>query len=86
MRTSVGHVTWPIIKDKVTDVITVTEEEIITAMRLLWERMKLLIEPSAAVGVAAILSERFRALPNLRNVAVVLCGGNVDLDNLPWKK
>ena len=43
-------------------------------------------EVSAAVGVAAILSERFRALPNLRNVAVVLCGGNVDLDNLPWKK
>ncbi|XP_058973239.2 serine racemase-like isoform X2 [Pocillopora verrucosa] len=86
LRTSVGHVTWPIIKDKVTDVITVTEEEIVTAMRVLWERMKLLIEPSAAVGVAAILSERFRALPNLRNVAVVLCGGNVDLDNLPWKK
>lgn len=86
LRTSIGHVTWPIIKDNVTDVITVTEGEIIAAMRILWERMKLLIEPSAAVGVAAVLSERFKALPNLNNVAVVLCGGNVDLDNLPWKK
>ena len=71
-----------------TDVITVTEEEIISAMRLVWERMKLLIEASAAVGVAAVLSEKFKALPtqDLKNVGVILCGGNVDLDNLPWKK
>jgi len=71
-----------------TDVITVTEEEIISAMRLVWERMKLLIEPSAAVGVAAVLTERFQEIPaqDLKNVAVILCGGNVDLDNLPWKK
>jgi len=86
LRTSVGHITWPIIRDNVTDVITVTEEEIISAMRVVWERMKLLIEPSAAVGVAAVFSERFKALPGLQNVGVVLCGGNVDLDNLPWKK
>ncbi|KAJ7374018.1 hypothetical protein OS493_009347 [Desmophyllum pertusum] len=86
LRTSVGHITWPIIRDNVTDVITVTEEEIISAMRVVWERMKLLIEPSAAVGVAAVLSERFKAIPDLKNVAVILCGGNVDLDNLPWKK
>ena len=81
-----GHITWPIIRDNVTDVITVTEEEIISAMRVVWERMKLLIEPSAAVGVAVVLSERFKGLPGLHNVGVVLCGGNVDLDNLPWKK
>ena len=43
---------------------------------------------SAAVGVAAVLSEKFQALPaqDLKNVGVILCGGNVDLDNLPWKK
>ena len=88
LRTSVGHLTWPIIRDNLTDVITVTEEEIISAMRLVWERMKLLIEPSAAVGVAAVLTEKFQEIPeqDLKNVAVILCGGNVDLDNLPWKK
>ena len=71
-----------------TDVITVTEEEIISAMRLVWERMKLMIEPSAAVGVAAVLSEKFKSLlvHEIKNVGVILCGGNVDLDNLPWKK
>ena len=82
-----GHLTWPIIRDNLADVITVTEEEIISAMRLVWERMKLLIEPSAAVGVAAVLTKKFQALPaqDVKNVAVILCGGNVDLDNLPWK-
>ena len=50
--------------------------------------MKLMIESSAAVGVAAVLSEKFQALPaqDLKNVGIILCGGNVDLDNLPWKK
>ena len=83
-----GHLTWPVIRDSVTDVITVTEEEIISAMRLVWERMKLLIEPSAAVGVAAVLCEKFKSLPahEIKNVGVILCGGNVDLDNLPWKQ
>ena len=71
-----------------TDVITITEQEIISAWRLVWERMKLMIESSAAVGVAAVLSEKFQALPgqDLKNVGIILCGGNVDLENLPWKK
>ena len=88
LRIGLGKRTWPIIRDNVTDVITVTEEEIISAMRLVWERMKLMIESSAAVGVAAVLSEKFKALPaqDLKNVGVIFCGGNVDLDNLPWKK
>jgi len=88
LRSCLGHKTWPIIRDNVTDVITVTEEEIISAMRLVWERMKLMIEPSAAVGVAAVLSEKFKSLPahEIKNVGVILCGGNVDLDNLPWEK
>jgi threonine dehydratase len=53
-------------------------------MRLVWERMKLVIEPSAAVAVAAVLGDEFRALDGLRRVGVILSGGNVDLDRLPW--
>jgi threonine dehydratase len=52
-------------------------------MRLVWERMKLLIEPSAAVGVAVVLGDEFRAIDRQR-VGVVLCGGNVQLDKLYW--
>ncbi|OXB73396.1 UNVERIFIED_CONTAM: hypothetical protein H355_017050 [Colinus virginianus] len=55
------------------------------ATRLVWERMKLLIEPTAGVGVAAVLSEQFQAVPReVENVCIVLCGGNVDLSSLTW--
>lgn len=55
------------------------------ATRLVWERMKLLIEPTAGVGVAAVLSEQFQAVPrDVENVCIVLCGGNVDLGSLTW--
>ena len=63
--------------------LTASEEEIIAAMRLAWERAKLLIEPSAAVAVAVALSDGFKEL-GARRVAVVLSGGNVNLDRLPW--
>ncbi|XP_059811233.1 serine racemase isoform X4 [Hypanus sabinus] len=85
VKTSIGANTWPIIRDLVDDVFTVSEEEIQRATRLIWERAKLVIEPTAGLGVAAVLSRRFRDLPgSLRNVCVVLCGGNVDLDSLEW--
>ena len=84
MRTSLGRLTWPIVRDRVDGIFTVSEAEIVAAMRLVWERMKLVIEPSAAVGVAVILGDEFRALPGLPHVGVVLCGGNVSLDALPW--
>ena len=84
LLTGLGELTWPVIRDQVEQVITVREDEILAAMRLAWERGKFLIEPSAAVAVAAVLSEAFRALPGLRRVGVVLSGGNVDLDHLPW--
>jgi threonine dehydratase/serine racemase len=79
----VGELTWPIIRDRVDRVFTVSEEQIVAAMRLVWERMKLLIEPSAAVGVAVVLGDEFRAIDRQR-VGVVLCGGNVQLDKLYW--
>jgi len=86
LKTSLGFLTWPIIRDNIEEVITVSENEIISAMRLVWERMKLVIEPSAAVGVAAVLSKTFSEKEDLTKVAVILCGGNVNLDNLPWCK
>ncbi len=84
LLTSMGDLTWPIVRDLVDGVLTVKEEEIVAAMRLLWERAKLLVEPSAAVPFAAVLAEPFRSLPGMHHVAVVLSGGNVDLDALPW--
>jgi threonine dehydratase len=84
LLTSLGELTWPIIRDQVERVFTVTEDQIRTAMRLVWERMKLVIEPSAAVGVAVVLSDEFQALAGVRKVGVVLCGGNVSLDRLYW--
>jgi threonine dehydratase/serine racemase len=84
LLTSLGELTWPIIRDYVEHVVTVSEEEIVAAMRLAWERAKLLIEPSAAVAVAAVLSDTFRATEGIDRVGVVLSGGNVDLDRLPW--
>jgi threonine dehydratase/serine racemase len=84
LLTSLGDRTWPIIRDHVERVITVEEEEIVWTMRLAWERAKLLIEPSAAVAVAVALSDEFRTMEGLERVGIVLSGGNVDLDNLPW--
>jgi threonine dehydratase/serine racemase len=84
LLTSMGELTWPIIRDYVERVVTVSEEEIIAAMRLAWERAKLLIEPSAAVAVAAVLSDTFSATEGIDRVGVVLSGGNVDLNRLPW--
>jgi threonine dehydratase/serine racemase len=84
LLTSLGDLTWPVIRDQVEQVVTVSEEEIVAAMRLAWERAKLLIEPSAAVAVAVVLSDPFRALAGLERVGVVLSGGNVNLDQLPW--
>ncbi|MEO1172554.1 MAG: pyridoxal-phosphate dependent enzyme [Myxococcota bacterium] len=84
LRTSVGELTWPIIKQHVERVVTVSEDAIIQNTRAVWERCKLLIEPSAAVGVAAAQTEEVREL-GLERVAVILCGGNVDLDRLPWQ-
>ena len=83
LLTSLGDLTWPVLRDLV-QVITVSETEIVHSMRLFWERAKLLIEPSAAVAVAVIFSDAFRALPGLPHVGVILSGGNANLDQLPW--
>jgi len=79
-----GKLTWPIVSKLVEKVITVREDEIKTAMRLLWERMKVVVEPSGAVPFAAVLTEEFKAIHNLKNVGVLISGGNVDLDVFKW--
>jgi threonine dehydratase/serine racemase len=84
LLTSLGELTWPVVRDQVEKVFTVREEEIVSAMRLAWERAKLLIEPSSAVALAAVLTDEFRALSGLSRVGLVLSGGNVNLDSLPW--
>ena len=84
LLTSLGDLTWPIIRDHVEAVVTVDDDAIVAAMRLLWERAKLIVEPSGAVGVAAVLGNHFQSLDDLEQVGVVLTGGNVNLDQLPW--
>jgi threonine dehydratase len=84
LMTSLGQLTWPVVRDRVDGVFTVTEDQIRSAMRLVWERMKLVIEPSAAVGVAVVLSDEFKTHEIGQSVGVVLCGGNVSLDKLYW--
>ena len=84
LRTSLGELTFPIIQEHVDEVLTVSDEAIIEAMRLVWERAKIVVEPSAVVGVAAVLDETFRKRNGLERVGIVLTGGNVDLQQLPW--
>jgi threonine dehydratase/serine racemase len=86
LLTSLGQLTWPVIRDQVERIITVSEDQIVTAMRLAWERAKLLIEPSSAVAVAVVLSEEFRTIPGAARVGVIVSGGNVNLDCLPWQQ
>lgn len=82
LRTSLGELTFPIIQKHVTGILTVSEEAIISSMRLVWERMKIIIEPSAAVPLAAVIS--YKDIFVGSKTGLILSGGNVDLDSLPW--
>ena len=82
LRTNIGVSTFPIIRHYVDDIVTVSEEAIVAAMRAIWETMKIIIEPSAAVPYAAIMEQKIEI--NRKRVGVILTGGNVDLDALPW--
>ena len=84
LLTSLGELTWPVVHNLVEAVITAEDPLIIDAMRLTWQRAKLMIEPSAAVAVAVALSDELRSQAGLERVGVNLSGGNVDLDRLPW--
>lgn len=82
LRTSLGDKTFPLIQRFVDDILLVAEEEIVSAMRLIWERMKIIIEPSSAVPFAAVL--RNGDLFRHKKVGLILSGGNVDVENLPF--
>lgn len=82
LKVPLKDLTWHFVSNHVTDILTASEQEIIDAMKLTWERMKIVIEPSCAVPLATILKnpDVFRG----KRVGVIITGGNVDLDKLPW--
>ena len=82
LKVPLKDLTWHFVQRHVSAILTATEREIVDAMRLTWARMKIVIEPSCAVPLAVILSNRERFAG--RRVGVVITGGNVDLDRLPW--
>jgi threonine dehydratase len=84
LKVPLKELTWHFVQRGVADVLTVPEAAIVEAMKLIWKRIKLVVEPSSAVPLAAILGhpERFRG----RRIGVIVTGGNVDLDALPWMK
>jgi threonine dehydratase len=83
LLTSLGELTFPIIRERVEKIVTVDEESIVAAMRFVWERTKLIIEPSSAVAIAVLWEKK----ANLQGqkVGIIISGGNVDLAKLPWQ-
>lgn len=83
LRTSLGDLTIKIICDYVDDIVTVSEESIIRDMRFIWERTNMIIEPSCAVPVSALFDHKIET--EGKKVGLIITGGNVDLDHLPWQ-
>lgn len=82
LKTFLGDINFPIIKELVSEIVRVEETEIISAMKIIWERMKIIVEPSSAVALAALLREKGRF--KNKKVGIIISGGNVDLKNLPF--
>ncbi|MCM4159919.1 pyridoxal-phosphate dependent enzyme [Antarcticibacterium flavum] len=82
LKTQLGDKNFPIIKEHVSEIIRVEEKEIVSALKLIWERMKIIVEPSSAVAFAAVLreKEKFRG----KKIGIIISGGNVDLSDLPF--
>ncbi len=83
LKTSLGEKTFPIIMNNIDNILTASEESVIEMMKLVWERMKIIIEPSSAVAIAAIFENKqyFRN----KKTGIILSGGNVDITKLPWQ-
>ncbi len=84
LKTSLGTLTFAAISQNVSQIITCTEQSIIDTMKLVWERMKIIVEPSSAVPLAALLEGNLDVRG--KSVAIIFSGGNVDLNELPWQK
>jgi threonine dehydratase len=82
LRTNIGEPNFKIVQQYVHDIVTVSEEAIVSSMRTIWETMKIVIEPSAAVPYAAIMENKIAV--SGKRVGIILTGGNIDLDALPW--
>jgi threonine dehydratase len=89
LRTSLGDLTWPFVRDQVDEIVTVSDEETVAAMRMVWERMKIVVETSSAVPLAAVIKkysgDSKKLSSNRKNIGIIVSGGNVDLANLPWQ-
>ncbi len=83
LKVPLKELTWHFVSTHVTDILTASEQDIIDAMKLIWKRMKIVMEPSSAVPLATILKNK-KIFAGQR-VGVIITGGNVDLDKLPWQ-
>jgi threonine dehydratase len=87
VKSSLGATTYPIVAELVDDVFIVNDDEICAATKFMLERTKQVVEPGCGVAIAVATSKKlYEKYPDFRNVGVILCGGNLDLDNLPWLK
>ncbi|MBI87747.1 MAG: serine dehydratase [Euryarchaeota archaeon] len=84
LLTSMGEITWPIIKSHVEKIIRVSDEEVLEAMVILHEVFDMIVEPSGAISLAALLKKEFREIEGVERVGIILCGGNVDPEKLPF--
>lgn len=84
LKVPLKDLTWHFVRNHVTDILTASEEEIVEAMKITWQRMKIVMEPSSAVPLATIIKHKDRFAG--KRVGVIITGGNVDLDKLPWNR
>ena len=84
LLTSLGELTWPILRDHLESIVTVTDDEVVEAMRLLHKHLDMVVEPSGAIPLAGVLSDQFRALDGIERVGLILSGGNIDPNKLPF--
>ena len=83
LRAEIGSKTFPVIQNLVDEIIPVSEKDIIESLQMIWERMKIIVEPSCSISLALILKNK-KMFKN-KNVGLIMSGGNVDLNKLPWK-
>ena len=82
LRAQIGTITFPIIQKYVDEIITLSEEEILDSMKMIWERLKIIVEPSCSISLAAIIKNKDKF--SGKNVGLIMSGGNVDLNQIPW--
>lgn len=85
LRTGLGELTFACLQEHLHSIVTVSEEEITDAMRYIWERMNIIIEASCAVPVAALFNNKIKNASG-KKIGIIITGGNVDLDHLPWNE